>query len=389
MDSSVLLVYDYDGSKIVDTVRKRLEQCDVTVRTAKISHVIDPPPCSASVLFLTPGMLSILKSSSRELKLLSKVCALFFHDTINITGKSVQEILVKKLPFFPNWRVYPIVKKVRKLTLQILELIDAENEEADPEFCLLSEFTLYPDTTWKQDQDVIISFNSERSVEDKVMVETDNRLFEVTWLNPYTSRFKFADNCDYGKRTVTVYVNEVPVGSTQVVIKDRNQCILDEISDVRSPLHYLREILNMIEGREEKLHSEMSESLILKGTKKLLKTLQKKSIVSNIIEPQHSQDEQDSKELDSTTIEEGDVIFRRRPTRQAFKKRSLSDKSHTDYDDISEEEQTAREEKLQRKNQRISLALENISMKEDFPSIDFNEDLLKSLPSDFFDSLPK
>ncbi|XP_062613293.1 uncharacterized protein LOC134275069 [Saccostrea cucullata] len=218
------------------------------------------------------------------------------------------------------------------------------------------------------------------------MMESEDRLFKATWINPHTYKCRLADFCEFGKRTVTVYVNEEKLGSTHVFIQDRTQCFLDEISDVRSPLHYLKEILDMAQGREEKLHSEMSESMILKATKKLLKTLQEKSIVSNNLETLHSKGEQDSIEVDNTSREEGEVIFRRRPTRQAFKKRSISNKSDLDRD-ISEEEQRVWIERQRRRSQRISRTLQHVCSKEDFPSIDLNRDLLKSLPSDFFKNL--
>lgn len=40
-------------------------------------------------------------------------------------------------------------------------------------------------------QNVFISFNSERTQEDKVTVDVDQTLFEATWVNPHTFMFTY------------------------------------------------------------------------------------------------------------------------------------------------------------------------------------------------------
>lgn len=154
MDSpEVFLLYANDGSQIADLVKKRLEQNDTTVHAVNILHIQDPHHCSAAILFLTPRMFSVLKSSRlpdlKWLPQMSKVCALFFHETINFTGVAVQETLHQKLPSFRRWSVLPLGKKVRILTLQILDLLEIVNEVTDPELSLVSECDCYPEFEWK------------------------------------------------------------------------------------------------------------------------------------------------------------------------------------------------------------------------------------------------
>ena len=154
MDSpEVFLLYANDGSQVADLVKKRLEQNATTVHAVNILHIQDPLHCSAAILFLTPRMFSVLKASHLpDLKWLPqfcKVCALFFHETINFTSEGVQETLNQKLPLFRRWSVLPLVKKVRTLTLQILELLETVVEAADPELSLVSECECYPEFEWK------------------------------------------------------------------------------------------------------------------------------------------------------------------------------------------------------------------------------------------------
>ncbi|XP_062607926.1 uncharacterized protein LOC134269739 [Saccostrea cucullata] len=384
MDYSVLLVYENDGTHIVDIVSKHLTEYNTKVYTSKLLQIIDPPAYCTTVLILTPGMLSVLKSSSSpdlsHLQHNKSKCALFVHESININSVSVQEILRNNLPSFPEWIVYHFAKKVRPLILQILELIEIEEEDADPELHLVSNITLYPDTEWEENQRVFISFNSTREKEDKVEVEINSNLIQTTWVNPHTSTFTVTDSCGCGKRAVTVCVNEIPVGTAQVFIKDKNQTLVEEINDVTSPLHYLKEILNSIQDQEEMIYSITTESLILEGTKKLLKTLHKKSQECDKKENPNTGCKQTPEEHTIISPENADVV-RLRPTRETIRNRRLLSSKHLFI--------CIRLLNDNRQSQRISLAQQKLSLEEELPSIKHDDELLKSLPSDFFDSIQK
>lgn len=125
---TVFLLYAKDGIKIADTVKERLEQNETTVHVADVLKIHDEFPSSLLVLFLTPEMLSLLKSpNAPDLKSVhhkSNKCALFFHDTINFAGDPVQQILNQKVPSYEKWHRFGIEKKVRATVLQILNLIE-------------------------------------------------------------------------------------------------------------------------------------------------------------------------------------------------------------------------------------------------------------------------
>ena len=144
----IFLLYANDGSQIADVVKKSLEEIGIRVYLANIMDVHDPPADFTAILFLTPGMLSVLNSSCLpDLKWLpqrSKISALFFHNTIDITAESVQEVLVKSLPSFHKRRIYQLDKKVQKLILHILELVETDDEEAVPRLSLV----FYPEYEW-------------------------------------------------------------------------------------------------------------------------------------------------------------------------------------------------------------------------------------------------
>lgn len=59
----VSLICAHDGTNIADTVKKSLEINETTVLIVDVLQISEAPPSSALVLFLTPGMLSVLKSS--------------------------------------------------------------------------------------------------------------------------------------------------------------------------------------------------------------------------------------------------------------------------------------------------------------------------------------
>ncbi|XP_061191227.1 uncharacterized protein LOC133199439 [Saccostrea echinata] len=384
MDSSVLLVYENDGFQIVDIVSKRLAEYDTKVYTSKLQQIIDSPAYSATVLILTPQMLAVLNSLvSTDLLHVQhnkSKCALFVHEYININNESVQEILRNKLPSFPDWTVYHFAKKVRPLILQILEFLGIEQEDADPELQLVSNIKFYPDTEWEENQDVFISFNSKIESEDIVIVAINSNMIKTTWVNPYTSAFRVTDICGCGKRTVTIYVNEVPLGTAHVVIKDRDQILADEINDVCSPLHYLKEILKRTQGKEEKLHSDITDSLILEGTRKLLKRLQKKFYESDKEEkPNKVLNDQTPEEHAITSAETEDIV-RLRPNRHSIRNKRLQASNIQDDSGLCIEQ-------LARQTQRISLVQQDLSLEEEFPSIKHDDELLRSLPPDFFESL--
>lgn len=147
---TVFLLYAQDGIKIADTVKKRLEQNETTVHVADVLQINEAFPSSALVLFLTPEMLSLLKShNAPDLKSVhhkSSTCALFFHDTINFAGDSVQQILNQKIPSFEKWHPYLLEKRVRPTVLQILNLVETMDVEIPD---LVSDCKLYPDAVWE------------------------------------------------------------------------------------------------------------------------------------------------------------------------------------------------------------------------------------------------
>lgn len=147
---TVFLLYAKDGIKIADTVKERLEQNETTVHVADVLKIHDEFPSSLLVLFLTPEMLSLLKSpNAPDLKSVhhkSNKCALFFHDTINFAGDPVQQILNQKVPSYEKWHRFGIEKKVRATVLQILNLIETV-DVAIPD--LVSDCKLYPDDVWE------------------------------------------------------------------------------------------------------------------------------------------------------------------------------------------------------------------------------------------------
>ncbi|XP_048757755.2 uncharacterized protein LOC125668053 isoform X2 [Ostrea edulis] len=216
-----------------------------------------------------------------------------------------------------------------------------------------------------QNQDVFISFDSEIPAEDKIMVEIDGGMFEAKRINPYTYVFTFADCFGSGNRTVAVLMNEdLLLGTHQIVVKDGYQTLLDEINDVTSPLHYIQEILTTTQTNEGHLKSEMTNTLILEGTKNLIKKLHEKSDISGGMCSQMDQ----IPEKNTIMLEEGEEIVRRRSSRLTTRRRrSLLGKTY------------------KRQSQRVSCAHEYLSVEENLPSIKLNSDLLKSLPPDFFD----
>lgn len=168
---------------------------------------------------------------------------------------------------------------------------------------------------FQENQTVFISFKSQYSDEEKVTVEVNQKLFEATWINPYTCTFYFTgipfmsfcmseymyisfvtksnakrksciwsintiinviEDCNGGgPQLVTVCLDGETVGTSQIFIKDRDQMLLDDINDVASPLHYLQGIMKRIKNNESALMSESITSNVLDGTRKLLQRLNK------------------------------------------------------------------------------------------------------------------
>jgi hypothetical protein len=89
--------------------------------------------------------------------------------------------------------------------------------------------------------------------------------------------FDLLDCFGSGKRLVEVLVNEDLLGTTEIAVKDGYQSLLDEINNVASPLHYIQEILTTTQANEDSFNSEMTNTLILEGTRNLLKQLHEKS----------------------------------------------------------------------------------------------------------------
>lgn len=76
---------------------------------------------------------------------------------------------------------------------------------------------------------------------------------------------------------MTVLVNDVHAGACKILIKNRDQILLEEINDETSPLHYLQDIMQTIEDTEIELLTVTTDSKILKGTRRLLKRLYQRS----------------------------------------------------------------------------------------------------------------
>lgn len=83
----------------------------------------------------------------------------------------------------------------------------------------------------------------------------------------------YADCRDSPQHTVTVCANDVHVGACKVLIKNRDQILLEEINDENSSLHYLQDIMQTIKDTEVELHTVTTDSRILNGTRQLLKRL--------------------------------------------------------------------------------------------------------------------
>lgn len=368
----VFLLYAQDGFKIADTVKIRLEQNETTVHVADVLRINEVFPSSALVLFLTPEMLSLLKSpNAPDLKSVhqkSSTCALFFHDMINFAGDSVQQILKQKIPSYDKWNTYLLEKSVRSTVLQILNLVETVDVEIPD---LVSDCKLYPDAVWEDKQTVFISFNSERTQDDKVTVDVDQTLFEATWVNPHTFMFTYKDCRDFAQHTVTVFVNGAYVGACKVLIKNRDHILLEEINDGNSPLHYLQDIMQTIKDTEVELQTVSNDSRILKGTRQLLKRLNQTVSIE-------SSDHLKSGTEEKPTDEESAQPSRRQRAIRGVRNK-LEDRSKRDADvpfKIS---------KLRKRSQRFSNALQNLNKKEDFPHINLNLSLKKRLPADFFD----
>lgn len=150
----IFLLFAHDGIKIADTVKKGLEKNEITVHSVDISQISEAFTSSALVLFLTPGMLSVLKSAHapnlNSLYNKSSTCALFFHETINFTGDSVQQLLKQKIPSFKKWSCFPTGNRVLTIILKIIQLLDAVEEGPNQDVPgLESECQLYPESVWK------------------------------------------------------------------------------------------------------------------------------------------------------------------------------------------------------------------------------------------------
>lgn len=368
---TVFLLYAKDGINIADKVKERLEQNETTVHVADVLKIHEEFPSSLLVLFLTPEMLSLLKSpNAPDLKSVhhkSNKCALFFHDTINFAGDPVQQILSQNVPSYENWHPFMIEKKVRGTVLQILNLIETQDVEIPD---LVSDCKLYPDEVWEDKQTVFISFYSERTLEDKVTVDVDQTLFEATWVNPYTFMFTYKDCRDSPQHTVIVCANDVHVGACKVLIKNRDQILLEEINDENSSLHYLQDIMQTIKDTEVELHTVTTDSRILKGTRQLLKRLnQTVSKESSAHMNKRTQDKQTEEESAKPSQLQRTI----RDVRNKWEDRSKRD---ADGPLIS---------KLRKRSQRFTKALQNLNKEEDIPHIKRNSSLIKRLPSDFFD----
>lgn len=83
----------------------------------------------------------------------------------------------------------------------------------------------------------------------------------------------YADCRDFLQHAVTVHVNDAYVGACKVLIKNRDQILLEEINDENSSLHYLQDIMQTIKDTEVELHTVTTDSRILNGTRQLLKRL--------------------------------------------------------------------------------------------------------------------
>lgn len=374
---TVFLLYAQDGIKIADTVKKRLEQNETTVYTADVLQISEAFSSSALVLFLTPEMLSVLKSAtSPNLKSVhqeSSTCALFYHDTINFAGVSVQQILNRKIPSFERWHSYLLEKKVRPTVLQILDLVETADVEIPD---LVSDCKFYPDMVWEEKQTVYISFNSERAQGDKVTVDVDQTLFEATWVNPYTFMFTYKDCSDFVQHSVTVLLNGAHVGSSKVFIKNRYQILREEINDETSPLHYLQDVMQTIKDTEVELLTVTTDTKILRGTRELLKRLNQ---TSDIVSTESSYDVKRRTREKRAEEESAKPSHLRTAIREIRNKWDIiSDRSKRD-DDVPFKS------KVRKRSQRFSKALQNLNTNEELPGIMLNTSLRKKLPADFFE----
>lgn len=150
----VSLLCAHDGINIANTVKKSLEKNETKVLIVDVLQISEAPPSSVLVLFLTPGMLSVLKSAhAPDLNSVynkSSTCALFFHETINFTGDSVQQLLKQTIPSYQKWSCFPTGNRVLTIILKIIELLDAVEEGTNQDVPgLESECQLYPESVWK------------------------------------------------------------------------------------------------------------------------------------------------------------------------------------------------------------------------------------------------
>lgn len=150
----VSLLCAHDGINIANTVKKSLEKNETKVLIVDVLQISEAPPFSVLVLFLTPGMLSVMKSSHapdlNSVYSRSKTCALFFHETINFYGDSIQQLLQQTIPSFTKWGCLPTGKRIRVIVLKIIELIDTVEEEPDQDVPgLVWDCKLYPESVWE------------------------------------------------------------------------------------------------------------------------------------------------------------------------------------------------------------------------------------------------
>lgn len=387
----IFLLFAHDGKKIADTVKKSLEKNETTVHNVDVSQVSEAPPSSVLVLFLTPGMLSVLKSPNAPdlngVYSKSSMCVLFFHDTINFTGDSVQQLLQQTIPSFQKWSCFPTGNRVLTIVLKILELLDTVEEVQDQEFPgLVSECQLYPESVWKDKQTVFISFNYERTQEDKVTVNVDELLFEATWFNPYTFMFKYNHGCNAnGERLVVVSVNGDCKGTSKIFVKDRNQILLEDINDLASPLYFLQDIVKSIKDTESEIHNASIDVKLLDGTKELIKMLAQLPDFSESYKPDSSY-KQNKKIQEEPSVNE-DLSYNIEPEVRRSNSQSIRKRREESIPDCSRKDAHAPCISTELQSKRISKALQNLSAEEDLPLIKVNPDLKRSLPGDFFESV--
>lgn len=387
----IFLLFSHDGKKIADTVKKSLEKNEITVHNVDISQISEAFPSSALVVFLTPVMLSVLKSAhAPDLNSVynkSSTCALFFHETINYTGDSVQQLLKQTIPSFQKWSCFPTGNKVLTIVLKILELLDTVEEEQDQEFPgLVSECQLYPESVWKDNQTVFISFNYEGTQEDKVTVNVDETLFEATWVNPYTFMFKYNHGCNAnGERLVIVSVNGECKGTSKIYVKDRSQILLEEINDSASPLHFLQDIVKSIKDTESELPNASIDVKLLDGTKQLLKMFTQLPDFSDGNKTDSSY-KQNIESREEPSLEE-DLSYNIEPEVLRSNSQNIRKRREDSVPDCSRKDANAPCISTELQSKRISKALQNLSAEEDLPLIKVNPDLKRSLPDDFFESV--